>query len=54
MTLDISQEELGQLAGVSRQSANRALHHLSEQGLLSIRHGALTVRDLDKLTHYGA
>ncbi|MGL5734823.1 MAG: Crp/Fnr family transcriptional regulator [Beijerinckiaceae bacterium] len=54
MTLEISQEELGLLAGVSRQSANRALHALSQQGLVSVRHNAITIKDMAKLSQYGS
>jgi DNA-binding GntR family transcriptional regulator len=35
-SLDISQEELGLIAGVSRQVANRALQILEAEGLLKI------------------
>ena len=42
----LSQDEIGALAGVSRQSANRALHQLEAQGLLRVAFGSVTVLDL--------
>lgn len=52
-SLDISQEEIGQLAGVSRQVANRALQILEADGLLRIAPAGLTPRDLGALNRYG-
>lgn len=37
--LNLSQEELGCLAGMSRQTANRALKGLEHRGLVALRHG---------------
>ena len=51
--LDISQEELGLLAGVSRQVANRALQILEAEGLLRLNGAALIPQDLAKLNRYG-
>lgn len=51
-TLAISQEELGLLAGISRQMANQGLAKLADLGLVEIGHGAITIRDLDKLARY--
>jgi len=48
-TLPISQDELGQLVGLSRQRVNRGLKVLEERGLLRIEYGAVTVLDLDGL-----
>jgi CRP-like cAMP-binding protein len=48
-TLPISQEELGQLVGLSRQRVNRGLKVLEARGLLRIEYGAVTVLDLDGL-----
>ena len=45
----ISQEEVSNLAGVSRPRCNRALRLLEEQGLLTLEYGGLTVLDLDGL-----
>ena len=52
-SLEISQEELGLLAGVSRQVANRALQILEAEGLLRIAPAGLTPIDLGKLSRYG-
>ena len=53
-TLEISQEELGQLAGVSRQTANKALQMLQVRGFLSVEHNAITVHDLPALAWFDA
>lgn len=53
MRLDIAQEEIGALAGVSRQVANKGLQVLESEGLLHIDHGSITVRDLARLARYG-
>jgi CRP/FNR family transcriptional regulator, cyclic AMP receptor protein len=47
--LPISQEELAQLAGLSRQRANQALQRLEQAGLLRIDYGGITVIDLPGL-----
>lgn len=51
-TLAISQEELGLLAGMSRQIANQGLAKLESLGLLEVGHGSVTIRDLDRLARY--
>lgn len=51
--LDISQEELAQLSGLSRQAANKALKTLVEEGLVEIDAHAIIVRQLDVLARYG-
>lgn len=51
-TLAISQEELGLLAGMSRQIANQGLAKLEALGLLEVGHGSVTIRDLDRLARY--
>jgi CRP/FNR family cyclic AMP-dependent transcriptional regulator len=50
--IEISQEELGLLAGVSRQVANRSLQELEEEGVLRTEHGRITVIDLKALSNY--
>jgi CRP-like cAMP-binding protein len=45
-TLPITQEEIGQLVGLSRQRVNQALKRLEREGLLRIEYGGVTVRDL--------
>ena len=51
--LDISQEELGCLAGISRSRANRALKALEDAGMIRLDYGGLTVLDLDRLRMWG-
>ncbi len=51
-TLAISQEELGLLAGMSRQIANQGLAKLEALGLLEVGHGSVTIRDLERLARY--
>lgn len=50
--LHISQEEIGRLAGISRQVAHRALHELEEAGLLHIRYGSIDILNVDGLRVY--
>ncbi len=47
--LEISQEEIGRLAGVSRQIANRALHEMQDRGIIRIGYGQVEVLDLPAL-----
>jgi CRP/FNR family transcriptional regulator, cyclic AMP receptor protein len=53
MHLEISQEELGLLSGMSRQIANKSLKILERKGLLRVEHGGITVLDLARLSRYG-
>jgi CRP-like cAMP-binding protein len=48
----LSQEEIGLLAGVSRQRANEALHELERGGLLRVEFGGVRVIDLRGLRSY--
>lgn len=50
--LQLSQEEIGLLAAVSRQRANAALHELAGRGLLRVEFGGVTVLDLPGLRSY--
>ena len=52
--LQISQEEIGLLAGVSRQRVNQALQVLEKVGLLRVEYGGVTVVDLSGLQKFGA
>lgn len=54
MTLRISQEEIGHLAGVSRQRANQALQRLEREQLLAVEYGGFRILDLERLRQYGA
>ena len=51
--LQISQEELGYLAGVSRQRANQALKVLEDAGLVRNEYGGIYIVDLDGLRTFG-
>jgi CRP-like cAMP-binding protein len=51
-SLPVSQEELGQLAGLSRQRVNQALKVLERNGLLQVDYGGVTVRDLAGLREF--
>jgi|SRR5690625_1842193 len=53
MRVDITQEEIGYLARISRQRANQALRVLEQAGLLRVEYGAVKVLDLDGLGNYG-
>ncbi|MGJ7491118.1 Crp/Fnr family transcriptional regulator [Variovorax sp. ZT4R33] len=50
--LQISQEEIGRLAGISRQHAHRALHELEDAGLVCIAYGSIDVVNIDGLRAY--
>jgi CRP-like cAMP-binding protein len=52
--LQISQEEIGLLSGVSRQRANQALQVLEKKGLLRVEYGGITVLDLEGMGRYGS
>jgi CRP-like cAMP-binding protein len=52
--IEITQEELGLLAGVSRQIANRSLQELEKEGLLKVEHERISVLDLARLSAYEA
>jgi CRP-like cAMP-binding protein len=52
--LEISQEELGAIAGISRQRVNRALHLLEAAGLLKVEYGTIVILDVKGLRQYGA
>ncbi len=49
----ISQEEIGYLAGVSRQRVNKALRQLEDDGFLTTQYGGITVLDLEGLRRFG-
>ncbi len=52
--VEISQEELALLAGVSRAHAGKALQTLEREGLVTVARGALNVCDVARLGAYGA
>jgi CRP-like cAMP-binding protein len=50
--LPLSQEEMGQLVGLSRQRVNQALKALEQAGLLRVDYGGITVLDLEGLRNF--
>ncbi|HEV7416225.1 Crp/Fnr family transcriptional regulator [Tianweitania sediminis] len=52
--LEITQEEVGLLAGISRQVANRCLKELADEGLIDLQPGAIRPLDLEALSNYGS
>ena len=50
--LQLSQEEIGLLSGVSRQRANQALQVLEKAGLLKVEYGGVRVLDVDGLKQF--
>jgi CRP-like cAMP-binding protein len=52
--IQISQEEIGFLSGVSRQRVNQALQVLEKAGMLRVDYGSVTVLDLLGLQKFGA
>lgn len=51
--LEITQEELGLLTGISRQATNKALQVLENARLLRVERNGITVLDLAGLARYG-
>ncbi len=51
--LEITQEEIGALSGISRQNANQCLKRLEKEGLLKLEYGGVTIIDLERLRDYG-
>lgn len=52
--LEISQEELGNLSGISRQRVNQALHVLQSKEIVDVKYGAITILDIDALKSFEA
>jgi CRP/FNR family transcriptional regulator, cyclic AMP receptor protein len=50
--VQVSQEEIGYLSGVSRQRVNQALHVLETAGLLKVEYGGLRILDLEGLRNF--
>ena len=50
--VQLSQEEVGYLTGVSRQRANQALQVLEKAGLIKVEYGRIRILDLDGLRSY--
>ena len=53
LALEISQEELGYLTGLSRQRVNRALQNLQQQKILIQAYSKIRILDLAQLRAYG-
>ena len=51
--LEISQEEIGLLSGVSRPVANKSLKMLEDRGLLRLERGGISVLNLAALGRFG-
>jgi len=51
--LEISQEEIGYLSGLSLQRVHQALQTLARAGLLDVDYGRVRIRDLAGLKRYG-
>ncbi|MEQ1649347.1 MAG: Crp/Fnr family transcriptional regulator [Hyphomicrobiaceae bacterium] len=51
--IEIGQEELALLVGVSRQVVNKCLQELEAEGLLSVARNGVTVKDRQRLQVYG-
>ena len=51
--MQLSQEEIGYLSGVSRQRANQALSILAEEKLVRLEYGGITVLNVEGLRNYG-
>jgi CRP-like cAMP-binding protein len=52
--LRLSQTELGELVGVSRQTVNTALKRLQEEGLVAVQYGHTVVIQARRLQRYGS
>jgi CRP/FNR family transcriptional regulator, cyclic AMP receptor protein len=50
--IEVSQEEIGYLSGISRQRVNQALQTLQQAGLLRAEYGAIVIEDLEGLRQY--
>jgi CRP/FNR family transcriptional regulator, cyclic AMP receptor protein len=48
----LTQEELGHLVGLSRQTVNKSLQSLAQRGLVALEFGRITVLDENALTTY--
>jgi CRP-like cAMP-binding protein len=52
LDVQLSQEELGYLSGVSRQRVNQALQVLEKAGLVKVEYGRIRILDLDGLRSF--
>jgi len=49
ITLKLSQQELGELVGATRESVNKHLSDWSRQGILKVEDGRMTISDIDSV-----
>jgi len=52
--IEVSQEEIGHLVGISRQRVNQALQALQQARLLRVEYGSIVIEDLDGLRRHGS
>jgi len=52
LALKMSQQEMGDLVGATRESANKQIRAWEQDGLVSQDHGHLIIHDLEKLRGY--
>ena len=53
IVVPLTQEELATMAGTTRPTANRALQHLEQVGVVSLGRGRVEIQDLDELARRG-
>ena len=51
VTHDLTQEELAQLVGATRETVNKALAEFSNRGWLQLQGRSVVLIDIDRLTH---
>lgn len=49
--VNLTQRELGEMIGTARESVNKLLHSWQDQGIVSLRRGAIAIRKPDALQH---
>jgi len=54
VTHDLTQEELAQLVGASRETVNKALADFATRGWILLEPRGVTILDVDKLSRRGA
>jgi DNA-binding GntR family transcriptional regulator len=54
VTHDLTQEELAQLVGASRETVNKALADFAGRGWILLEPRGVTILDVDKLNRRGA
>ena len=52
--IELSQEELGYLAGVARQHVNKALRLLEKRGLIKVEYGRINLLDREALIRFAS